>query len=144
MNFFFFGFWSSLRSSWNQKLSLNKFASTSPSTSTRLLFKNLHPLLLPLARLLFLHPKVLPENSWKRLDAVLDIKGFWFSTEDPLARRVGWSPWYQREAGIPILNWVGVFSWKFGNSPKIRERDSDRCPGLRFVSRRYLLLRKLY
>ena len=67
--------------------------------------------------------KVSPENSWKRLDIVLHVKGFWSSTEDPLAWRVGWSPWYQRVARIPILNWVGEFSWKVGNSPKIRERE---------------------
>ena len=33
------------------------FVSISTSTSTHLLLKNLHPLLLPLTRLLFLHPQ---------------------------------------------------------------------------------------
>ena len=33
-------------------------ASTSTSTSTHLILKNLHPLLLPLTRLLLLHPQV--------------------------------------------------------------------------------------
>ena len=78
----------------------------------------------------------IPEKDWmqssisKDFDSLLRIH---------LLERVGWSPWYQRQRGIPILNWIWEFSWKVGNSPKIWERSSDRCPGLRFVSRRYVL-----